>query len=312
MFEEGEIAEDQIPESERASPPPLYDAPFNHMDIVDAIDQLAECSGPGPDGISAILLKKAKLTVAFMMYNIFQHSMENSHIPPILKVGFICSILKPNNKREKAESWQPLSLASHVMKTMERVIRKQLVNHLETNNLINTNQHGSRRRKSCLSQLLEHYDEILKMLEAGDNVDVVYTDFEKAYEKVNHVKLMEKMKNKYNIKGKLGKGLQNFFINRTQKVVIEEIKSEETKVLSGAVQGSVLGPIFFLMFIGDITEEVKADVKLFVDDAKVKNKINNEDDVEALQGDLDKLYKWEEDNQIKIQWVKISTLKIWI
>ena len=253
-------AKDNMTEDETTKesprPPPMYDAPFDHMDIVDAIDQLAECSGPGPDGISAILLKKAKLTVALMMYNIFQHSMEKSDIPAILKVGFICPILKPNSERAKASSWRPVSLTSHVMKTMERVVRKQIVNHLESNNLMNKNQHGSRKRKSCLSQLLEHYDEILKILEEGDNVDVVYTDFEKAYEKVNHFKLMEKMKNKYNITGKLGKWLQNFFINRTQKVLIEERKSKETKVISGAVQGSVFGPIFFLMFIGDITEEV--------------------------------------------------------
>ena len=70
-LEEDTSTEDQIPLSERAIPPPMYDAPFDHMDIVEAIDQLAECSGPGPDGISAILWKKSKLTVALMLFNIF-------------------------------------------------------------------------------------------------------------------------------------------------------------------------------------------------------------------------------------------------
>ena len=123
------------------------------------------------------------------------------------------------------------------------------------------------------------------------------------------MKLKEKMKNNYNITGKLSKWLQNFFINRTQKVLFYEVKSKETKVVSGAVQGSVFGPIFFLMFIGDITEEVKADVKLFVDDAKVKNKIKDEEDVEALQKDLDRLYKWEEDNQMKFNGSKFQLLR---
>ena len=122
--------------------------PFDYMDIIDAIDQLAECSGPGPDGVPAILLKKSKLTVALMMKNIFQNSLDEGDIPAILKLGFICPILKPNSKREKAASWRPVSLTSHVMKTMERVFRKQIVNHLETNNLMNKNQHGSRKRKS--------------------------------------------------------------------------------------------------------------------------------------------------------------------
>ena len=84
--------------------PELYDAPFNYMDIVDAIGQLSESSGPGPDGISAILLKKSKITIALMMQNIFQNSFENSDIPDILKIGYICPILKPNSIRNKAAS----------------------------------------------------------------------------------------------------------------------------------------------------------------------------------------------------------------
>ena len=107
----------------------LFDAPFDYMDIVDAIKQLSESSGPGPDGISAILLKKAKISIALMMQNIFHSSIENGDIPDILKVGFICPILKPNCKRDRAASWRPVSLTSHVMKTMERVVRRHIVNH---------------------------------------------------------------------------------------------------------------------------------------------------------------------------------------
>ena len=148
------------------------------------------------------------------MWNIFHHSLEKGDIPAILKMGFICPILKPNNRREKAASWRPVSLTSHVMKTMERVIRRRIVNHLELNGLMNKEQHGSRRKKSCLSQLLEHQDEILRMLEHGGNVDVIYTDFEKAYEKVSHEKLLDKMKNKYGIQGKLWNWLKNFLSER--------------------------------------------------------------------------------------------------
>ena len=153
------------------------------MDIAEAIDQLAICSGPGPDGLSAILLKKSKILVSLMLRNIFQHTLETSEIPDILKIGYICPILKPNSMREKAASWRPVSLTSHIMKTLERVVRKRIVGHLELNGLLDPYQHGSRKNKSCLCQLLEHHEEILKMLEKGGNVYVVYTDFEKAYEK---------------------------------------------------------------------------------------------------------------------------------
>ena len=246
--EEGEEGRTTVsPDEEK-----LTDVHFDFMDIVDAIGQLDLCSGPGPDGISAILLKKAKITVALIFQNIFRHSLDNSEIPSILKLGFICPILKPNCNRERPASWRPVSLTSHVIKTFERVIRRRIINHLEGNNLLDNDQHGSRKGRTCLSQLLQHQDEILRKLEEGQNVDVIYTDFEKAYEKVDHAKLEEKMKNQFGIEGKLGKWLHCFLEKRKQQIVIEETKSEKSDVKSGAIQGSVLGPVFFLMFISDI------------------------------------------------------------
>ena len=112
------------------------------------------------------------------------------------------------------------------------------------------------------------------MLEKGWNVDVIYTDFEKAYEKVDHWKLLEKVNIQYGISGKLGKWLQNFLQNRKQQILIEEIKSTESKVVTGAVQGSILGPVLFLIFIGDLTKNLTASTKLFLDDAKVKTTNN--------------------------------------
>ena len=170
-------------------------------------------------------------------------------------------------------------------------------------------QHGSRQKRSCLSQLLEHQDEILKMLEEGTNVDVVYTDFEKAYEKVDHEKLQDKMKNQFGITGKLGNWLKQFLENRKQQILIEETKSSESRVTSGAIQGSVLGPVIFLMFIKDISKEVTANTKLFVDDAKVKDKIKNEEDVLKLQANLDKLFEWEEKNNMKFNGAKFQVLR---
>ena len=93
------------------------------MDIADSIDALSLGGGPGPDGISPILLKKSKL----MLYSIFYSSIQNSEIPDILKLGYICPILKTDSKRENPASWRPVSLTSHVVKTLERVLRKQIL-----------------------------------------------------------------------------------------------------------------------------------------------------------------------------------------
>ena len=139
----GQENEDRAPPV-APGPPTFTNVAFNYMDIVAAIEQLSLCSGPGPDGISAILLKKAKISNALMLENIFRHSLENSEIPDILRLGYICPILKPNSSREKASSWRPVSLTSHIIKTFERVIRRQLVNYIEGNNLMDKDQHGSR------------------------------------------------------------------------------------------------------------------------------------------------------------------------
>jgi hypothetical protein len=102
--------------------------------------------------------------------------------------------------------------------------------------------------------------------------------------------MLEKMKNQFGIGGKIGNWIKNFLHNRKQQVLIQETASEESKVLSGSIQGSVLGPVLFLMYIRDISEHVTANTKIFVDDTKMKDSIKNETDVEKLQENLDKLF----------------------
>ena len=99
------------------------------------------------------------------------------------------------------------------------------MSHLESNDLMDPDQHGSRQQRSCLSQLLEHHDEVLRMMEDGDNVDVIYTDFAKAYEKIDHAELLNKMKTQFGITGRLGKFIQKFLHDRKQQVLVSEITS---------------------------------------------------------------------------------------
>ena len=124
------------------------DIAIHYTDVAEAIDKLSMWSGPGPDGVSGILLKKAKLPIARMLSNILQSSLDTCTIPDVLKLAFICPTLKPSGSRERAASWRPISLTSHVVKTWERVIRKALVNFLEVNDKMDPNQHGSRQNRA--------------------------------------------------------------------------------------------------------------------------------------------------------------------
>ena len=304
-----EVEEEEVEAVDQEDPVVLADIPFTLVDMAEAINSLSLNSGPGPDGVPAIVLKKAKTTVAMMMSTIMRSSMDSGDIPDILRSSFICPQLKPNSQRERPASWRPINLTSHIVKTWERVVRKGTVNYLEVNNLMDPNQHGARQRRSCLSQLLEHYDETLKMLETGANVDVLYTDFEKAFEKVNHKTLITKMETKFKVKGKVLRWFKSFLKNRTQQVLIEGTKSKPSKVVSGCVQGSVFGPVIFLMFVSDMGEELETKPKLFVDDAKVKEKIESDEDVENMQNNLEKLYKWQNDNDMKFNGKKFQVLR---
>ena len=141
-----------------------------------------------------------------------------------------------------------MSLTNHTTKIFERVLRKALVEHLKSNNLLNEAQHGFRRGRSCITQILKYYDSILTLLEDGQSVDAVYLDFDMAFDKVDNQILLKKLET-VQVGGKVLQWMKEFLIYREQKVRIEKMLSNSKKVRSGVPQGSVLGPLLFLIMI---------------------------------------------------------------
>ena len=287
--------------------PTLENVSFTYQHIQDALDALPNEASPGPDGVPGCVLKKAKVPVSLMLYNIFNSSMDTGVLPEMLKLAFITPVHKGGSMGEPV-NFRPISLTSHVGKTFERVLRVGIVNFLEINKLMDQNQHGSRANRSTLTQLIAHQDEILKLLEDGGNVDVIYLDFLKAFDKVDLGILLHKLKH-LGIGGKLGRWLHSFLINRKQQVIVKGCKSEASVLISGVPQGSVLGPILFLIYLSDIGENIKADIKTYVDDSKVKQRINKEEDVENMQDDLEMLYDWGIKNNMKFNGTKFQLMR---
>ena len=157
--------------------------------------------------------------------------------------------------------------------------------------LFNKNQHGFRSGRSCLSQLLEQFDLILNILDDDANADVIYLDFSKAFDKVDHQIVLQKIK-QLGITGNIHHWLKSFLTDRYQSVVVNGVKSDPQRVISGVPQGSVLGPLIFLILIGDIDEEISySDVKSFADDTRATMAIKSACDVQLLQGELNKIYE---------------------
>ena len=306
---DGKLMTDEEERYRRRNPPTpaISQMYFNHKDIMDMISKIPNGASPGPDGILPCLFKRAPLQVALMLENIFKLSFQTGEIPDMLKLGLITPVHKCGSTSDPA-NFRPISLTSHVSKTAERLVREDLVRHLEKTDKMDKCQHGSRRGRSTLSQLLEHHNEIIQMLENGENVDSIYLDFSKAFDKCDIGILMHKLK-ALGISGRLLRWIHNFLSNRKQKVVVDGKCSNVTNVTSGVPQGTVLGPILFLIYIHDIGEDMTAVKKVYVDDTKVKKGVKNEDDVESLQNDLTKIYQWAKENNIKFNGNKFQVVR---
>ena len=194
---------------------------------------------------------------------------------------------------------------------METVIKDQIIDYLLSKNLISKQQHGFVRKHSTTTNLLESTHDWIVGLGSANNVDVVYIDFSKAFDSIVFSKLLFKLQN-CGISGRLLSWLSSFIHGRSQCVVLENCFSSSSYVLSGVPQGSVLGPILFLVFINDVASICcgETTVKLFADDLKLYSVYNSTDNSANLQHSIDKLVEWSNLWQLQINMNKCQVLSI--
>ena len=260
-------------------------------DIKEAIGELDPYSAAPDWDIPAKVICGCKETIATPLWLLWRDSFNKGVIPKDLKMQYITPIYKKGNKTE-AVNYRPVSLTSHLIKIFERVMRKHLVKHLEENEILPDSQHGFRSKRSCLTQLIEHVDEVLKALNGGNEVDVIYLDYSKAFDKVDHQVLLAKMK-MYGINGKFYDWIKDFLSNRSQTVVVDGSKSSFQEVKSGVPQGTVLGPVFFILYVIDMVMSAKNSKTLtFADDTKLLRVIAQLLCQALLQTDLTSVIQW--------------------
>ena len=144
-----------------------------------------------------------------------------------------------------------------ICKVLERIIRKQVFSFFDQKGCLNSTQHGFRPGRSCLSALLDDSDNIMHMLDSNLTVDMVYLDFSKVFDKVGHGILFHKLR-AVGITGNIGIWLFHFLTDRSHFVRLPRGISEDHRVSSGVTQGTVLGPLLFLIMISDIDKDVSA------------------------------------------------------
>ena len=206
----------------------------------------------------------------------------------------ITAVHKKGN-RSVASNYRPISLTSQIFKLLEKIIRNSIIDFLEENRPICQEQHGFRRGRSCLANLLETLEDWTKWDNDRADFDVIFLDFQKAFDYVPHGKLIYKL-NKLGIQGSLLNWIEDFLSNRKQKVAVNGVKSGWKPVSSGVPQGSVIGPLLFVCFINYLPSVVIDSIcKIFADDTKEYCKVTPET-TPKLQDNLNAVHSWSEDS----------------
>ena len=285
----------------------LEDFDFTAEDVCRAMKEI-DPYGAAPEGdIPARILYECRAQLAYPLWLLWRKSMDVGQIPASLKTQQITPIFKKGDKTVAA-NYRPVSLTSNMIKTFERVMRDQIVEFLENNNIFPDSQHGFRKRRSCLTQLIEHVDTILKNLQDGKEVDVIYVDYAKAFDKVDTNILIAKLE-RYGVRGKVLGWIKSFLTDRYQTVVVDGKKSSWEKVRSGVPQGTVLGPPLFIVYVADLVAAMKFSIpKTLADDTKLIMAIEDQESPIKLQDDLDRLGQWSKDNNMSLNDEKFEVL----
>ena len=291
----------------------LTNIEFTESDIEFACKELSVKSAPGPDGIPSALLKICSKEMRKPLHILWSESMRQGVIPPDLLLVLVCPIHKGGSKVDPSQ-YRPVALTSHIIKVFERVVRRVLVEYLESMNLLPNEQHGFRGSRSTLTQLLTHWDSILDHLEAEQTVDVIYTDFSKAFDKCETNVLLHTLK-ECGVTGKIGQWIAAFLDpeTRRQTVGVDGRLSSLVQVISGVPQGTVLGPVLFLIHIRGISSRLSSDTfsSSFADDTRIWRGVSSNEDCRMLQNDLCSVYDWAENinmqfNSKNFEWVRYS------
>ena len=292
------------------SQPPLSEISSDDIASTDDDNDLLFCSteetesllltldaskATGPDNISPRMHKETATSIAPSLGKLFNLSISKGYFPHIWKNARVVPIPKSSPAGHASSSYRPISLLSVQSKVLEKHIHFLITEHLNEFHPLSAVQWGFQKGKSTLTALLSSTHDWLTELDRNKDVCCVFFDFQKAFDTVPHRNLIKRLED-LNLHPLLLKGTSSYLMNRSQHVVVDgSVSSESTTVISGVLQGSVLGPLLFLIYIDSITSVPLSEgskISLYADDMMLYKPISSSVDLTNLQKDVDSIFEW--------------------
>jgi hypothetical protein len=272
---------------------------LSHLDVAKAT---------GPDGIGCKLLREAAPCISAPLARIFNYSLSQAQFPDMWKLAHVVPLYKKGDAND-VTNYRPVSLLPCISKVLERIVYDRVYSCLQRHTLLSAKQSGFTPGDSTVNQLLHVCHNIYQAFDEGDEVRGVFLDFSKAFDKVWHKGLLYKLE-KMGITGSLLSWIKHYLSGRKQQVLVNGCTSEIGSTNCGVPQGSVLGPLLFLIYINDITESLESDIYIFADDTSIFTRINKNSVAAAakLNRDLERIQAWCDKWYIKINVTKTTSV----
>ena len=264
---------------------------FDPQEVEEILRTLKTDKASGPDGLSNRILKELSHELSSPLCSLFNKSLSLGKFPSPYKDANVTPVHKKGDL-SLVSNYRPISLLNSVAKLFEKLVFKYLYNHLQDNNMLSSLQSGFIPGDSTVNQLVYLYHIFTEALDAGKEVRTVFCDISKAFDRVWHEGLIYKLK-AAGVSGDVLRWFQSYLSGRRQRVVLPGSLSEWVYIKAGVPQGSILGPLLFLLYINDIVKNIGSNIRLFADDTSLFIIVDNPTTAAlCLNSDLEKLSRW--------------------
>ena len=281
----------------------------NTKELENLLKNLNIYKSPGPDSLPPRILKECASVLSSPLCFFFNKSFSTGKLPHLWKLAKITPLFKKGSKTDRY-NYRQISLTSIVCKNAEKIVKSRVMDFWRDINILNPNQFAYMEGRSTVSELLSCYDDWARSRNNRKPTDIAFLDFSKAFDSVPHERLLFKLE-RHGIDGSALQWFRNFLTGRMQRVVLCGTCSSWSPVLSGVPQGTILGPVLFILYVNDISSGISSTVKLYADDTKVYREISDiARDTSILQSDLFHLRNWSEVWQLTFNAKKCEIMRV--